>query len=354
MRTYGNAISTDAAEDPWDFVLRQVNAKFEDNGQPDQPLIALTYEMNKSREPTNGGDEELRIKVRHNDCTSDVDSQVIAFNNIVKSSSGLQASSDNELLWDVNLSLFTNNVMSDTKLVTGTNDDFQVRMCVRAEFINKFNNQEAMIAYDETNVNVDVVLATSFDDLFITARADAKREVGGDVDVEFSVNACLCNENYDCTTEDRHPNQMLRICTSTVDSRVELMDIRTMQFYQDDAWRHTAVEDRQADQLTAVNKFSTQKNNKQMTVVETTALPAFFENPSPSSGSDPTRIEVKGTALLRFVGSGRRLEDDPEVAGEGEFLVSINLDPTELDAAAPSMATALALFLSTVALIFTL
>ena len=32
--------------------------------------------------------------------------------------------------------------MSDTKLVSGNTDDFKVNMCVRAEFINKVNNQE--------------------------------------------------------------------------------------------------------------------------------------------------------------------------------------------------------------------
>ena len=147
---------------------------------------------------------------------------------------------------------------------------------------------------------------------------------------------------------------MLRICTSTVDSRVEMLDIRKMQFYQNEVWKHTAVDDRQADQVTAVNKFSTQKNDKQITVVETTALPVFFENPAPSDDDDPIPIEVKGTALMRFVTGRRHLEDDPAVAGEGEFVVNIHLDRTELDSAAPSAAGAFALLLSAAALVLML
>jgi hypothetical protein len=129
-----------------------------------------------------------------------------------------------------------------------------------------------------------------------------------------------------------------------------MMDIREMEFYQNDVWKHTAVRDRSADKLTAVNKFSLQKNGRQITVVETTALPVFFENPDPPAGQNPTRIEVKGVALMRFVGGNRRLEDDPEVAGEEEFSLNINLDPTEIDASPTSVSSGLSLLVSAMAL----
>jgi hypothetical protein len=240
--------------------------------------------------------------------------------------------------------------MGDALLVTGTNDNFAVKMCVRSEMYNRVDGQEAMISFDETNVQVDVVLSANFEDLFITARADEQREVGGSADVEYTVEACICNESYDCAPEDKHPNEMIRICTRTVDSRVEMMDIREMEFYQNDVWKHTAVRDRSADKLTAVNKFSLQKNGRQITVVETTALPVFFENPDPPAGQNPTRIEVKGVALMRFVGGNRRLEDDPEVAGEEEFSLNINLDPTEIDASPTSVSSGLSLLVSAMAL----
>jgi hypothetical protein len=53
---------------------------------------------------------------------------------------------------------------------------------------------------------------------------------------------------------------------------------------------------------------------------------------------------------MRFVGGNRRLEDDPEVAGEEEFSLNINLDPTEIDASPTSVSSGLSLLVSAMAL----
>ncbi|KAL3920994.1 MAG: hypothetical protein SGILL_002985 [Bacillariaceae sp.] len=322
------------------------------SGAPEKPTIALTYAMNEKRDPQmNGGSEEMRVKVKHRNCVSDVNEEIVDYKTTVFKDK--DSSSDKIWLWDVELAMDTSKVMGDSTLVSGSANDFTVLMCIRTEMWNKEGSSDAMISYDETNVEVDVVLATDFKDYKIEARADEKRGVGGSADIEYKVKTCLCNDNFDCVNEQRHPNQMIRICTETDDDRVEMEDIRLMELYQGGDWKHTAVKDRKKDALTSVEKFNFQKDGRQITVVETTALPVFFDRQS-----DPKEIEVRGTALMRFYGSRqrqlRRLEDDPSIAAEEDFSLKIELDPTLVDASATAFKSGLALLLSCAALLWLL
>jgi hypothetical protein len=317
-----------------------VNAEFVEN-QPTSPIISLRYLMNSARNPGAGGDDELRIAIYHHDCAGSAVSNAIL--NPVSIDPVNVNTPQNTRAWDLNVVLNTQNVFQDADLVVGSPSDFTIRMCVRTTMINLPTQGSGLVGYDETNVEVKVQLTGNVGPLFIAAVADDRRDVSDSEAVIYPVTACLCNDANNCVNEPRHPNQDIRVCIISANSLVETLDVRDMELTQNGNFLTKVVENRASTVVLAVEKFQVQTtgNVGEITVVQFPALPVFFQEQS-----NPEAIRISGTALMQFRSRRnlkRHLEDDPDIVGEGEFAMSITMDPAPAaDSAASKMMSAVA------------
>ena len=223
--------------------------------------------------------------------------------------------------WDVGLELDTHNVRMNTDLWTGNEWDFILKLCVRTTMKKSDDGKWRDISYDETNLNVDVELMSNFNVASIGARADKIQSKDESADVTYSTNACICDKNEKCLTPppEHHPNEQLRVCITSNDNTVEILDIEEFKLMQGGSMVTKAIDDRKSDAVTTVT--IKEKDARRMAIVDTPLLKDFFfhnDNPDP--------INVEGIAYMAFPAKTRALrvaDVEIEVAGKGEFDVDV-------------------------------
>jgi hypothetical protein len=340
-RVISNAVDADPLKDPWNYQLKAVDSKF---SASNLPIISLTYLMNMDRDPPLGGSDQLGVVVMTHDCVATVPTNVIAPyaigpNNVMPVTAGTRA-------WDLELTLMTPNLLFDGSqkdFLTGTEYKFTLRLCVRTEMQNLVSREGGFVAYDETNVQVDIELTANLGPLAISATADIRKDVNEQTKVVYTTTACQCDKSNHCFDQARHPNENIRVCVKSGNGLVELFDIQDMYLSQGGQYVIDAVLGRKASKFLAVEKFNaTDPLTGQIAVIQFPALPVFYDNQE-----NPAAIEISGNALMKFsrrVRGLRHLEDDPDVAGVGEFSLNVTLDPTTEDSSASKLMGAVVMF----------
>jgi hypothetical protein len=97
---------------------------------------------------------------------------------------------------------------------------------------NLVGGLKGLVAYDETNIKVDIQLTATLGPLFISADADMRQSVDQQTNVVFPALAWQGDESNICIDEAQHPNEDIRVCVSSQNSLVELLDIQDMDLFQ--------------------------------------------------------------------------------------------------------------------------
>jgi hypothetical protein len=352
-----NALPANPVDDEWNYQVEFVHAKFPP-GSSGSAQIALTYFLNSKRNivpnPSGTNNERMNVFVsRYNNCgPSNEDASFISLANIVPAASGIPGKptppNSSVKAYDVNLALSTSLVDTRKNWWTKPTDDvdhFTLGFCVRTELEHSYLNKWTKVAFDETNVEVEIKLDAKFGPLVIQATADQRQVDKASAAVSYAVKACVCSQTNICVTTPPpfHPNQDLRVCVQSLDPTVEINNISQMTLSQTGTPIVTVVAGELATSpLTTMG--SAILGARQIYWVETPLLAQFF------TSSNPGAIKADGTALMQF--ARRKLRNLEEIAGQGEFTVDVPYDPNlESDTAAPKNTSYAALVTALAALI---
>jgi hypothetical protein len=104
---------------------------------------------------------------------------------------------------------------SQNDYLTGDPSDFTLPLCIRTEMQNLVGGLKGLVAYDETNIKVDIQLTATLGPLFISADADMRQSVDQQTNVVFPALAWQGDESNICIDEAQHPNEDIRVCVQS-------------------------------------------------------------------------------------------------------------------------------------------
>mmetsp|Transcript_13915 Transcript_13915/g.24191 ORF Transcript_13915/g.24191 Transcript_13915/m.24191 type:complete len:402 (-) Transcript_13915:2106-3311(-) len=362
----------DPLENPWDYSLHSVSAKFDTQGDP---LVTLAYLMNQERLTTNK-DAGVEIQLLEFNCPENrpVNMDIIIPQSPIQTSTtraptglkyvDLNLQVDTGRLNELNSNVWSENTSDDTV-------EYTLKFCVETHLKAKdpdinvsgpSDDRTLSAAYDMTNVEMTIQLNANLADEKVQAKGSTVATRTDEADATYDVNIFVCdkgNRYAEVRNAEQAPNSLMKICIQTVNDIVEVMGIEKLHLKQGNSIISRPIEDFDADFLTEVsfpNKNINGKNRK-IAYVETQLVTQFFE------GKDtPEAITITGNAVLRYtprrrLGSIRELEDNNsaldgdvvDIAGGREFELEVAM---AADSASVVWAGRLAFLSASLALLF--
>mmetsp|Transcript_2311 Transcript_2311/g.3812 ORF Transcript_2311/g.3812 Transcript_2311/m.3812 type:complete len:402 (-) Transcript_2311:386-1591(-) len=362
----------DPLENPWDYSLHSVSAKFDTQGDP---LVTLAYLMNQERLTTNK-DAGVEIQLLEFNCPENrpVNMDIIIPQSPIQTSTtraptglkyvDLNLQVDTGRLNELNSNVWSENTSDDTV-------EYTLKFCVETHLKAKdpdidvsgpSDDRTLSAAYDMTNVEMTIQLNANLADEKVQAKGSTVATRTDEADATYDVNIFVCdkgNRYAEVRNAEQAPNSLMKICIQTVNDIVEVMGIEKLHLKQGNSIISRPIEDFDADFLTEVsfpNKNINGKNRK-IAYVETQLVTQFFE------GKDtPEAITITGKAVLRYtprrrLGSIRELEDNNsaldgdvvDIAGGREFELEVAM---AADSASVVWAGRLAFLSAALALLF--
>jgi len=362
----------DPLENPWDYSLHSVSAKFDTQGDP---LVTLAYLMNQERLTTNK-DAGVEIQLLEFNCPENrpVNMDIIIPQSPIQTSTtraptglkyvDLNLQVDTGRLNELNSNVWSENTSDDTV-------EYTLKFCVETHLKAKdpdidvsgpSDDRTLSAAYDMTNVEMTIQLNANLADEKVQAKGSTVATRTDEADATYDVNIFVCdkgNRYAEVRNAEQAPNSLMKICIQTVNDIVEVMGIEKLHLKQGNSIISRPIEDFDADFLTEVsfpNKNINGKNRK-IAYVETQLVTQFFE------GKDtPEAITITGKAVLRYtprrrLGSIRELEDNNsaldgdvvDIAGGREFELEVAM---AADSASVVWAGRLAFLSASLALLF--
>ena len=169
-------------------------------------------------------------------------------------------------------------------------------LCARVDLVAGTPETGQSVVFHEQKVLVTLNLVNNFTTSLDLARKATHTHVA-EVNLEYSVTACQCNDDLKCEQAVLGSGDLVNICLRSSGDSIFITDVLSLQLTQGN-FSHTTAFKGTVDDFTAV--VLAPKGDYQLAVIQTFLISSFFE------GESPGEVVVSGSCSLSFLGSGKR------------------------------------------------
>lgn len=169
-----------------------------------------------------------------------------------------------------------------------------ITMCVRVDLMRNVGGEVTSVTFHEQRLRVTVGLLQGFDVEFVDVSRETPDVEDGDVDVDYELTACQCDESFKCLASVLKPGSSVYLCLMSAAANVEIVGIDALTFSQGSMSVRSVVNGTE-DPFTSVAFI----DKKALIRHQTRSF--FFDM------VDPDNVVAEGFALIGFTnGNGRR------------------------------------------------
>ena len=280
----------------WDIAFVDVSVHF---NEEETAFVEVEYEIHS---------KSNRVTVYDAECEEPLPTSLITLKTKQQ-----PVASDREAL-TVELSMEFNDLVESPMYTEPESGTGLLALCIRVDLVDQ---EMVSVAFDQRRLSIFFDNSVNFEVVDVNVD-ETPQHTSVKASVDYSINACRCDESFNCVDTPLGKDADTLICISTEMEGVRVASVEKLQFFKGSLTQE-AVHLGQEDDLTIVSV------HKDILVVRTRLVSAFFE------GNNELGIHARGTCTLSRVRNGeeRLLLVD---AAQSGFSVDLSIETAESSA----------------------